>query len=454
MERKKGILLIDDDRNFLTISKKILTYEGYQVTAYDDPREALDDPELSRYDLIISDLVMPQMDGIEVLKAIKRKSPGSAVIILTGNGTIDTAVEAIKAGACTYLEKPVVPDKLVTKIRNVLGMVDSKHNEITSVEKEDLFVGKSREIIAIQNGIQKICEVDSPVLIYGSSGTGKEMIANLVHDSSRRHGKAFVKVNCAAIPDSLLESELFGFEKGAFTGAIRDRRGKMELADQGTLFLDEISELSLMAQSKILRAIQEKEIDRIGSERTTKVDFRLICASNKDLKQLVREGKFREDLFYRINVISFELPPLCQRRSDIPEFVDYFRGIYASSFQKRIPPFSKEVMEAFLRYDWPGNVRELKNVIERVMVFAEDGAEVRLADLPSELLRSGKSAAAEGAGSYKDAKYEFERGYLIQMLEKNDWNITNTAKEIGLARRNLHEKIRQFHLREDGFDDE
>jgi len=373
---KKKILLIDDDVNFLTINKKILVYAGYEIDICSKPMELFKNYNLSNFDLIISDLVMPDIDGIEVLKFILEKYPYSKVIILTGNGTIDTAVEAIKLGAYTYIEKPILPDKLVQKINDIINVVEKSNKDFIEGELQDIIIGKSKEMVAIRDNIDKISKVDSSVLISGNSGTGKELIANLIHRTSLRNKGPFIKLNCAAIPDTLFESEFFGFEKGSFTGAIKDKKGKMELANNGTLFLDEVNELSTMAQSKILRAIQEREIDRIGGNSPLKVDFRLICATNKNLKDLVKEGKFREDLYYRINIVNINIAPLKNRKADIPVFIDYFSKLYSNAFKKKINPMSTEILNIFLKYDWQGNVSELKNGIERIYNYYEENSEI------------------------------------------------------------------------------
>ena len=446
---KKGkILLIDDDIAFLTITEKILGYAGYRVDTDSDPVAAIKRPDLGDFDLIITDLVMPQIDGIEVIKSILARHPHKKILVLTGNATIETAVEAMKQGAYTYIEKPVESDRLLRKIEEVFYFENHSDEEALLIDDSEIYVGESPEIAKVLKMVEKIAKVESGTLILGESGTGKEVIASLIHKNSNRRNGPFIKINCAAIPESLFESELFGFVRGAFTGAIKDTKGKMELARGGTLFLDEIGDLSLLAQTKILRAIQEKEIYRIGGEASVEIDFRLICATNKDLRKMVEEEKFREDLYYRINVATINLPPLRERSEDIDGFIEYYRTEFEKKFEKQIPAFSKDVMASLQNYCWPGNIRELKNVIERIYIFGEVNREVTLLDLPAEILNydPGSLSRNENNMQYKDAKYEFEKNYIEKMLVKNNWNVSKTAEEIGLSRRNLHEKINQFQL--------
>lgn len=454
MEKGK-ILLIDDDIDFLTITEKILGYAGYNVDTYSDPAAAIDQAELEVYDLIITDLVMPQIDGIEVIKSIHARYPHKKILVLTGNATIETAVEAMKQGAYTYIEKPVESDRLLRKIEEVFYFERNSEEDALLIDDSELYVGESPEMAKVLKMAEKIAKVESGTLILGESGTGKEVIASLIHKNSNRKKGPFIKINCAAIPESLFESELFGFVRGAFTGAIKDTKGKMELAREGTLFLDEIGDLSLLAQTKILRAIQEKEIYRIGGEASVEIDFRLICATNKDLRKLVEEEKFREDLYYRINVATINLPPLRERKEDINGFIDYYCSEFEKMFGKHIPGFSTEVMESLHNYCWPGNIRELKNIIERIYIFGEENKAVTLLDLPAEVLNNdcGNLPKDENSMQYKDAKYQFEKKYIEKMLIKNNWNVSKTAEEIGLSRRNLHEKINQFQLYRGGFND-
>ena len=453
---KKGkLLLIDDDIDFLTITEKILGYAGYRADTYSDPVTAIGHADIESYDLIITDLVMPQIDGIEVIKRIHGAYPSKKILVLTGNGTIETAVEAMRQGAYTYIEKPVESDRLLRKIEEVFYLENNADEEALLIDESKIYVGESPQMGKVLKMAEKIAKVESGTLILGESGTGKEVVASLIHRNSNRNQGPFIKINCAAIPESLFESELFGFVRGAFTGAIKDTKGKMELATGGTLFLDEIGDLSLLAQTKILRAIQEKEIYRIGGESSIEIDFRLICATNKDLRKLVEEEKFREDLYYRINVATIHLPPLRERGGDIDGFIEYYCAEFEERFGKRIPQFSEEVMELLQGYCWPGNIRELKNVIERIYIFGEEGKEVTVLDLPAELLNHDCGSLLKGGNSmqYKDAKYEFEKQYIEKMLIKNNWNVSKTAEEIGLSRRNLHEKINQFQLFRGGIHD-
>ena len=448
---KQKLLLIDDDKGFLAINKKIFTYAGYEIDVSDDP-SIVRKQDLSGYDIIITDMVMPQMDGIRVIREILERYPKKRIIVLTGNPTIETAVEAIKTGAYTYLEKPISPDTFVKRIKDVFRVDKEAEDADVLIGEQEIYMGASDRIERIKNTVKRIASVDSSVLLLGESGTGKEVIANMIHRNSARRDNPFVKINCAAVPEQLFESELFGFERGSFTGALKTTKGKMEVANGGTLFLDEIGELSRTAQSKLLRAIQEKEIYRVGGETPIRVDFRLICATNSNLRQIMNKGDFREDLYYRINVASIELPPLRERQEDIDGFIDYYCDYFQAKFGKSPPLFSESIRNRFRQYKWPGNIREIRNVMERIFVFTDEGKPVKEADLPTELLNGDENGGSKGI---IEAKHEFEKRYLIDALEKNDWNISKTALMIGLSRRNLHEKINQYHLRErDGEDDD
>lgn len=451
MSEKVKIMIIDDDKGLIAIFKKILSIgEQFEVIGYSNPIKALNEKKIVEQDLVLLDLMMPEMSGLEVLREIKKEFPLKPVIMLTGQGSIETAVEAMTLGATTYVEKPIDPEVLIEHIYNVVNY--EKKNKsfkdcIYESKDQEILIGRSKAIGDIRKNARIVSTSDSAVLLTGESGTGKEVIAELIFRNSNRKDKPFVKINCAALPETLFESELFGYSKGAFTGADKDKKGKIEIADGGTLFLDEIGELSLTLQTKLLRVLQQKEIERLGSEKTIKVDIRLICATNRDLEKAVAEGTFRDDLYYRINVISFEVPPLRERREDIDLLVKHFFEEYGQKTGKDIPIPTKNIMNLLTNYDWPGNVRELRNVVERIFVFGQSKKHVEKEDLEKKIRESKVIyEEKESEKGFKTIREDFERSYLITMLENNDWNVTHTAEHIGISRRNLQRKMKNFDI--------
>jgi len=447
----KTILMIDDDKSFLKVYAEILRGEGYGVETAESGPQALRMLEENYYDLVISDVVMPEMNGIEVLKKIKAEYPDVLVIMLTGEGSISGAVEAMEEGAYTYLVKPLDIDQLLMNIRRAMEFLElnsenrSLKSKISRMDAGGQLIGCSRFIEDLKIQIQKIAPTNASVLIMGESGTGKEIIADLLHANSQNSKGPFIKVNCAALAESVLESELFGHEKGSFTGAVSAKPGRFELARGGTLFLDEIGELSPKLQSKLLRVLQEKEFERVGGTRTIKVDFRLISATNKDLKAEVEKGTFREDLYYRINVVPLYTVPLRERPEDIPLLFEHYLDYFCKEMKKPKLRPDEECMDILKKYQWKGNVRELRNLAERLAVFA-DGEQLSAQMLPEEI--RGQRARSESMDQlgFHEAKQEFEKKYLIHRLEKNNWNISATADEIGLARKNLQLKIKQLGI--------
>ncbi|MEG0292140.1 MAG: sigma-54 dependent transcriptional regulator [Anaerovoracaceae bacterium] len=451
MSEKVKIMIIDDDKGLIAIFKKILSIgEQFEVIGYSNPIKALNEKKIVEQDLVLLDLMMPEMSGLEVLREIKKEFPLKPVIMLTGQGSIETAVEAMTLGATTYVEKPIDPEVLIEHIYNVVNY--EKKNKsfkdcIYESKDQEILIGRSKAIGDIRKNARIVSTSDSAVLLTGESGTGKEVIAELIFRNSNRKDKPFVKINCAALPETLFESELFGYSKGAFTGADKDKKGKIEIADGGTLFLDEIGELSLTLQTKLLRVLQQKEIERLGSEKTIKVDIRLICATNRDLEKAVAEGTFRDDLYYRINVISFEVPPLRERREDIDLLVKHFFEEYGQKTGKDILIPTKNIMNLLTNYDWPGNVRELRNVVERIFVFGQSKKHVEKEDLEKKIRESKVIyEEKESEKGFKTIREDFERSYLITMLENNDWNVTHTAEHIGISRRNLQRKMKNFDI--------
>jgi two-component system nitrogen regulation response regulator NtrX len=451
-ERSARILVVDDEENIRKSLKMILEYEGYEffeAATGEDGLEML--RETVGVDLVLLDIKMPGKDGIEVLTEIKQKPYSPEVIMISGQGTIQSAVEATKLGAFDFLEKPLHRERVLLSIRNAL-----KQNTLTKecldlkkrAEKHYEIVGNHPLMKSLWKEILKIAPTNATVLVYGESGTGKELIARAIHANSLRAREKFIQVNCAAIPEELIESELFGHEKGAFTGATEKKTGKFEQADAGTIFLDEIADMSLKTQSKVLRVLEEGEVQKVGSSRIAKVDVRVIAATNKELRKEIQEGRFREDLFFRLNVVPLFSPPLRERREDIPLLVDYFSRTYAEENNFRLKRFSKDALDALVAHAWKGNVRELKNTVERLMIMTEKDT-IEKKDLPS-AFREGGEVGLPDAGRVKTLR-EFrdvaERDFILAKLEANGWNISQTAREIDTPRSNLYKKLEQYGIK-------
>lgn len=452
--RKARILLVDDEVDLLRISSADLAEEGYTVSCAEDGIQALKKLEEGEYDILIADLVMPRMDGLELMNQVKKRYPDIDVIILTGHGTIESAVEAMKKGAHSYLLKPFNPDEVLIEIQKIEALqrlrLENRYlkDELLERYKFGKIIGRDEKMLEIYRVIKEVAAARSSVLIQGESGTGKELIAQAIHHNSPRSDRPFVHVNCAAMPEGLLESELFGHERGAFTGATARRKGRFELADGGTLFLDEIGDMSPGLQAKLLRVLQEGEFERVGGTQTIKVDVRLISATNKDLQEEVGKGDFREDLFYRINVIPIYVPPLRERKEDIPLLAVHFLERYRTEMGKNISYITEEALEAMKAYPWPGNVRELENMIERAVVMSHRD-QIDVEDLPENLRGepAGTSSGSVGeAATFKEAKRRFEKQFLEEMLQRHRGNITRTAEAIGMPRRNLQMKMRMYNI--------
>lgn len=445
-----NILLVDDDPSFLNIHRKILERKNYNVIVANSGMEAVKILDKENISLVITDMVMPEMSGLDLLKHIKKHWSRLPVIVLTGKGTIESAVYSMKEGAYTYLTKPVNIDEFlieVSKCKEYLELMDENTylKERLTQEKND-FLGNSKIVDTIKKEIEIAAPTNSTILITGESGTGKELIAELIHRNSLRKNKPLIKVNCAALSETLLESELFGHEKGAFTGAQATRKGRFEIAHQGTIFLDEIGEISLNMQTKLLRVLQEKEFERVGSSKTIYSDFRLIAATNKDLQKEVKLGNFREDLYYRINVIPIHVPPLRERKEDIVILFNYFIKKYSIEMNRNIEPINSKIETILRSYQWAGNVRELKNIAERAVVFAKNN-KIDSDFLRNQLILNSDNSYDEK--SLKEAKDNFEKNFIVEALIENQWNISKTAEEIGIARKNLYEKIKKYNLMEE-----
>lgn len=448
---KDKILVIDDEEDIILMMKMILEYEGYEFYSAKNGSEAVQTALKEKPDAILLDLKMPQMDGYEVFDILHSKGIIAPIIIISGHGNIQTAVEFIKKGAFDFLEKPLEREKVLITLKNALEHKRLREENIElklRFEEKYRMIGSSEYMVKLKEQIQKIALTNSTVLIVGESGTGKELIAHAIHKNSKRGSKNFIKVNCAAIPEELIESELFGHIKGSFTGAFESKQGKFEQANGGTIFLDEIGDMSPRTQAKVLRVLEEGEIEKIGSQKTIKVDVRTIAATNKNLIEEIRRGRFREDLYYRLNVMVINAAALRQHSEDIPELVEYFTVQYCKENNFLIKKFSKEAIEELKRYHWKGNVRELKNLIERLILMSQKTL-IEKADV-IEILPDRKwddqivdFLRSQTLKSFKEAS---ERYFIIKKLEENNWNIARTAKKMRTPRSNLYKKLEQYRI--------
>ena len=448
------ILVIDDEEGIRSVLSDILEDEGYEVMTAEDGIVGLQVINENRVDLVFLDVWLPNMGGIDVLERIREQYPDVSVVIISGHGNIDLAVKAVKLGAFDFLEKPLSLEKVLTLARNALQMKELRRENRRLKQVDSMrMLGESKPIRDIRKLIEQSAASDARVLIIGENGTGKELVAREIHQKSERSDGPFIEVNCAAIPDNLIESELFGHEKGSFTGASAQRRGKFEIADGGTLFLDEVADMSLNAQAKVLRAIQEMRFMRIGGEESIHVDVRIVAATNKDIQEAIAAKEFREDLYYRLAVVPIDVPPLRDRGTDVLIMLEHFCHDYAENVGRPVKQFSEDARKLLSEYDWPGNVRELKNFAERITIMS-DSETVDAEELLSYL---GKSTGDEQspidefmALGLTEAKDRFEKQYLERKLAENDYNISRTAGELGIYPSNLHQKMRKFGIqRED-----
>ena len=441
------ILMIDDEINFLKTYSKILKTKDYEVKVATDPEKALNMASKNYYDIVLSDMVMPIMSGIDVLKELKKINPNYNVIIFTGEGSIESAVEAMKLGAFSYITKPIDIEGLFIEIEKCINQQKIKdQNEYYRKEinktKNDL-IGDSKFIRELKKEVKVIAPTDSSILVTGESGTGKELVADLIHNSSKRRNKPIIKINCAELSKGVLESELFGHEKGAFTGATYSKKGRFEIANEGTLFLDEIGDIPMEIQTKLLRVIQEKQFYRVGGKNLIKSDFRLICATNKDLKESIACGEFREDLYYRINVLPIEIIPLRERKKDIIELVNYYIEKNCQKLKKDIPKISEKARIKLIDYYWTGNIRELINVVERIIVYNQDNT-IGIEDLPTEIIINKNNEKTKN--KLTEAKEEFEMFFIMDAIKRNKGNIAKTSRDIGIARNNLYDKLKKYNI--------
>jgi two-component system nitrogen regulation response regulator NtrX len=443
------ILVVDDEPAIQTALRGVLEDEGYRVTTAGAGQDAVRLVADEVPDLVFLDIWMPGMDGLDTLAELRRARPEAPVIMISGHATIETAVKATRLGAYDFIEKPLSLEKVLVTVTRALehGRLERENTNLKArLEERTQIIGEGEAIRALREAIATAAPTSGRVLIHGENGSGKELVARAIHALSGRRDGPFVEVNCAAIPDELIESELFGHERGAFTGAIARRRGKFETADGGTLFLDEIGDMSLRTQAKVLRALEEQVIERVGGREPVKVDVRVIAASNRDLESLIAQSVFRDDLFYRLAVIPIEVPPLRARRDDIPRLVDHFIAVFSAENGKRVKTVSGEALAYFLAYDWPGNVRELRNMVERLVIMTP-GEVIGADDLPAPLRpKEAPPVGAEGQRSLKEARDGFERAYILAELRALDWNMTRTAERLGIERSHLYRKIKAYGI--------
>jgi len=453
MFKKIKILVVDDEAVMRDTMSDWLGEKGYNVVSVRSGMEAIEKVKTESFSIAFVDMKMPGLDGIEVLRAMKRINPDTSVIIMTAYATIETAIRAMKEGAYNYLVKPFSLDEVELIVKTIVEYQELvAENILLRQQLEERYslkniIGKSQQMKEILELVENIADSNSTVLIQGASGTGKEVIARLIHLKSLRRDKPFIAANCAAIPRELLESELFGHEKGAFTGAAYTRKGRFELATEGTLFLDEVGEMSLNAQIHLLRVLQEREFRRVGGTELIKIDVRIITSSNKDLEQEVKKGSFREDLFYRLNVITIYLPRLKERKEDIPLLVDHMLTKYGLESGRGKKSMSQEALDLLMKYDWPGNIRELENVIERLVILCKDKV-IRPEYLPQNIKKE-----PEGELSIffpNKPLEEIEKQYIYEVLKENDWNKSKSAKILGIERMTLYSKINKYNLKKPG----
>ncbi len=474
---KPRILVIDDEAAIRDSLRMILEYEDYQFLGAGNGQDGVQLAQRERPDLVLLDIKMPGMDGMEVLRRLRAIDETLPVVMISGHGTTATAVDAIRSGAIDFLDKPLSSERVIVTLRNVLqqqALKDENRELRLAMESKYEIVGRSPSLVKVLESVQRAAPTSATVLLLGESGVGKELVARTIHRNSPRAAQRFVQVNCAAIPEELIESELFGHEKGSFTGATEKQIGKFEQADRGTIFLDEVGDMSPKTQAKVLRVLQEQEVERLGSARTIKVDVRVIAATNKDLEEAIRRGEFREDLFFRLNVIPIVVPPLRERREDIPRLAQHFGKLFADEHNLRPKRFDPAAMEALQRYRWRGNIRELRNTVERLLIMTP-GEIVREEDLPADI-RGGDAgprgvAAAAGVanapapgipaaaapaadaphtpGTLREFKDAAERAFLVQKLRETNWNISKTADLIDTPRSNLYKKLEQYGIRQE-----
>lgn len=446
----KNVLIIDDEVQIGESIQLILDYEGYSVDYVTTGEAGLSTIRSQQFDVVLLDIQLPGRNGFEILADVKELPNSPNVIMISAFGNIENAVKATKLGAFDFIEKPIDREKLLITVRNAAqsSVLLRENEEIRKTITEDfVIIGKSRTTNDILELISKVAPTDARVLITGENGTGKELVARGIHSQSLRSENAFIDVNCAAIPHDLIESELFGHERGSFTGANQQRVGKFELADKGTLFLDEIGDMSLAAQAKVLRAIEEGKVERVGGSKKISVDVRLLAATNKNLQDEIKAGNFREDLFHRLNVIPIHVPPLRERSDDVPILIEHFTGIISGKYKKKPPVFSQAALGVLQRLPWQGNIRELRNIVERIIIIVNKPV-IELNDIQF-LLPAGKQNVDElilESNSFQEFKERAEKIYILKQLDMNNWNISKTAEMLDIQRSHLYNKMKKYGL--------
>ena len=447
-----SILIVDDEPGVRSALGGVLRDEGYDVDAVESGESCLERLSRETYDVVVLDIWLPGMDGLQTLARMRERQIDTQVVIISGHGNIESAVRAIKMGAFDFVEKPLSLEKTVLVVRNALRQrnLEAENRALRArVDAQHVMVGESHAMVKLREQVAMAAPTNGRVLIYGDNGTGKELVARNIHQMSRRRTGPFVEVNCAAIPEDLIESELFGHVRGAFTGAVADRRGKFELAHGGTIFLDEIADMSLKTQAKVLRVLQEQVMEPVGGSNRIKVDARVLAATNKDLTSEIRAGRFREDLYFRLNVVPIFVPPLRDRQEDIAILADHFMGTLAREYGRRPKTFESDAITALRQYSWPGNVRELRNVVERLIIMVP-GDRISSRDLTfleqSGPAESSISPQAIGSLPLHEARDQFERYYILRALAAQQGNISRTADVLGVERSNLYRKMRSFGI--------
>lgn len=444
------VLIVDDEKEICESIKMILEYEGYAVNASTSAIQGLKYFEENQVACLLLDIQMPEMNGFEVLKRVKQINPSISVVIISAHGSIENAIKATKLGAFDFIEKPIDREKLLISVRNAVEQSKLLNENIEikkSLEGEGEILGQSKGIKNILELIEKVAPLDTRILISGENGTGKELVAKAIHKQSQRKDKPFIEVNCAAIPNELIESELFGHEKGSFTGAVSQRIGKFELANKGTIFLDEIGDMSHQAQAKVLRAIEDGKIERVGGGKKIDVDVRIIAATNKDLLVEIEKENFREDLYHRLNVIPITIPPLKDRKEDIPILIEHFSKDITTKHKKAPVNFLDDAVKLLKENNWSGNVRELKNVIERIIIIV-DKKEISRKDIEF-LFKPGKESVddiIDGSNSFQEFKEKAERAFIVKQLNENNWNISKTAELMDIQRSHLYNKMKKYEI--------
>jgi two-component system, NtrC family, nitrogen regulation response regulator NtrX len=446
----KSILIIDDEKEICESIHMILDYEGYQPQYTTSALEGLEKISVGNFSALLLDIQMPEMNGFEVLKKVKETKPEISVIIISAHGSLENAIKATKLGAFDFIEKPIDREKLVISVRNAVEqanlLLENKEIKISLLGSGEI-LGRSKSMIQVLELIERVAPLDTRVLITGENGTGKELVARAIHNKSLRKDKPFVEVNCAAIPNELIESELFGHEKGSFTGAVSQRIGRFELANNGTIFLDEVGDMSPQAQAKVLRAIEDGKIERVGGGKKIEVDVRIISATNKNLKDEIEKGTFREDLYHRLNVIPVQLPPLRERAEDIPVLVEHFANDITSKHKKPQIKFTDDAFKFLQTLQWSGNVRELRNAIERIIILV-DKKEITKKEI--EFLYSVGQASIDDlidtSNSFQEFKEKAEKAFILKQLRENDWNISKTAEVLDIQRSHLYNKMKKYEI--------